>query len=266
MLLDALRATLSPEIGLDLGTANTVVYQRGSGVILSEPSVVAFNARTEEVLAVGRAAKEMEGRAAPGRVRVVRPLQRRDDFRFSRRADAGQHARRPRAGRAAAAPTADDRLGPRLRHRHRVQGGRAGGTRRRRGPTTFVPQAVAAAVGAGLDISTHRAQMVVDIGGGTTEVAILSLYGVVRLRSFQLGGDELDRAIVNRLGAERFLVGPLTAEALKIGLGFAGRPPGRAPMWRADSTSAAGAPRSREIPEASSARRWAMASRRSSAR
>ena len=72
--------------------------------------------------------------------------------------------------------------------------------------------------------------MVVDIGGGTTEVAILSLYGVVRLRSFQIGGDEFDRAIAHRLGADRFHVGPLTAESLKIDLGFAGRAPGRAPM------------------------------------
>ncbi len=250
MLLDALRATLSPEVGLDLGTANTVVYQRGSGVILSEPSVVAFNARTNEVIAVGRAAKEMEGRAAPGRVRVVRPLRRGTISDF-------------RAAQTLVATLVDRALAARPRLLPRMVASVPGCATdieckaveqavrtARAGPTTFVPQAVAAAVGAGLDISTHRAQMVVDIGGGTTEVAILSLYGVVRLRSFQIGGDELDRAIAHRLGADRFHVGPLTAESLKIGLGFAGRAPGRAPMVASGLDLAAGAPRSHEITEA----------------
>ncbi len=250
VLFEALRATFSPEIGLDLGTANTVVYQRGSGVILSEPSVVAFNAKTGETLAVGRAAKEMEGRAAPSRVRVVRPLQRGtiSDFRAAQtlvgalvdRALAARPRLLPRLVASVPGCATD------IECKAVEQAVRAAGA----GSTTFIPQAVAAAVGAGLDISTHRAQMVVDIGGGTTEVAILSLYGVVRLRSFQFGGDALDRAVVQRLALERFFVGPLTAEALKIALGFAGRPPGRGPMLASGLDLAAGAPRSREISEA----------------
>jgi rod shape-determining protein MreB len=92
--------------------------------------------------------------------------------------------------------------------------------------TTYVPQAVAAAVGAGLDVTSTRAQMIVDIGGGTTEIGVLGTAGVIRLASLQIGGDAFDHAIVNRLRAQRFSIGLLTAERLKIDLGFVGRPPG----------------------------------------
>ena len=92
--------------------------------------------------------------------------------------------------------------------------------------TTYVPQAVAAAVGAGLDVTSTRAQMIVDIGGGTTEIGILGTAGVIRLASLQLGGDSFDHAIVARLRARRFSIGLLTAERLKIELGYVGRPPG----------------------------------------
>jgi rod shape-determining protein MreB len=89
--------------------------------------------------------------------------------------------------------------------------------------TTYVPQAVAAAVGAGLDVTARRAQMIVDIGGGTTEIAILGTAGVIRLASLQVGGNDLDAAILQRLRASRFAIGLLTAERLKIELGFVGR-------------------------------------------
>jgi rod shape-determining protein MreB len=246
--VETIRATVSPDIGLDLGTANTVVYERGAGVIISEPSVVSFNVQTGEIVAVGRTAKEMEGRA-PERIRVVRPLRRGtiSDFR------AAQSLVVTLVDRALAARP---RIAPRLvasipgcatdiECKAVEQAVRAAGARY----TAFVPQAVAAAIGAGVDISTHRAHMVVDIGGGTTEIAVLVLFGVVRLRSVQVGGEVLDRAIVQRLGAERFVIGPITAEALKIGIGFAGRAPGRAPMRASGLDLHAAAPRSREIPE-----------------
>ena len=221
-VLNTLRSTISPDIGLDLGTANTVVYERGAGVIVSEPSVVAFDSRTEEIIAIGHAAKEMEGRA-PSHIRVVRPLRRGtiSDFRAAQTLVA-RLVDRVLATRP--------RLAPRLvasipgcatdiECKAVEQAVRAAGARY----TTYVPQAVAAAVGAGLDVTSLRAQMVVDIGGGTTEIAILGTAGVIRLASFQIGGDFLDRAIQQRLRADNFSIGLLTAERLKIELGAAGR-------------------------------------------
>ncbi|MGH7754858.1 MAG: rod shape-determining protein, partial [Vulcanimicrobiaceae bacterium] len=99
------------------------------------------------------------------------------------------------------------------------------------------------------DITETRAQMVVDIGGGTTEIAIIGISGVIRLRSVQIGGDHLDEAIIQRLAAERFLIGRQTAEHLKIALGYIGRPPGNRPLVVSGTDLAAGAPRKRAISE-----------------
>ena len=245
----SLRATLcSPDIGLDLGTANTVVYERGAGVIVSEPSIVAYNIITEQVVAIGRAAKEMEGRA-PGRVRVVRPLQRGtiSDF-LAAHALVGAMVDRALATRPRIAPrliASVPGCATDIECKAFEQAVRAAGARN----ATYVPQAVAAAVGAGLDITSVRAQMVVDIGGGTTEVAILAQAGVIRLSSAQIGGDELDEAIRQKLRSKRFAIGPLTAERLKIELGYAGRPPGRAPAQVNGIDLDAAAPRIREVPE-----------------
>ncbi|MBD5606058.1 MAG: rod shape-determining protein [Candidatus Eremiobacteraeota bacterium] len=247
-LLSSVRSTVSPDIGLDLGTANTVVYERGAGVIVSEPSVVAYDLRTDEIVASGRAAKEMEGRT-PAHIRVVRPLQRGtiSDFR------AAQTLVARLVDRALASRP---RLAPRLiacipgcatdiECKAVEQAVRAAGARY----TTYVPQAVAAAVGAGLDVTSLRAQMVVDIGGGTTEIAVLGTAGVIRLSSIQVGGDVFDQAIAQRLRAERFAVGALTAEQLKIDLGFAGRPRGVAPALVSGGDLEAASPRTREVSE-----------------
>ncbi len=248
-LLDSVRSTVSPDIGLDLGTANTVVYERGAGVVVSEPSVVAFDLRTDEIVAVGRPAKEMEGRA-PAHIRIVRPLQRGtiSDFRAAQTLVARLVDR---------ALVTRPRLAPRLiasipgcatdiECKAVEQAVRAAGARY----TTYVPQAVAAAVGAGLDITKLHAQMVVDIGGGTTEIAILGTAGVIRLASIQIGGDFFDAAIVRELRASRFAIGHLTAERLKIELGYAGRRPGndRAIVNGVDLDAAA--PRAREVSQA----------------
>jgi rod shape-determining protein MreB len=221
-LAGAVRSTLSPDVGLDLGTANTVVYERGAGVIVSEPSVVAFDTRTDQIIAIGQAAKEMEGRA-PSYINVVRPLRRGtiSDFR------AAQTLVARLVDRALATRP---RLAPRLvasipgcatdiECKAVEQAVRAAGARY----TTYVPQAVAAAVGAGLDVTSLRAQMIVDIGGGTTEIAILGAAGVIRLASLQVGGDHFDAAIQQRLRAERFSIGLRTAERLKIEIGGLGR-------------------------------------------
>jgi rod shape-determining protein MreB len=245
-LIGSVRATLSPDVGLDLGTANTVVYERGAGVIVSEPSVVAYDTRTDQIIAIGHAAKEMEGRA-PAHIRVVRPLRRGtiSDFR------AAQTLVARLVDRALATRP---RLAPRLvasipgcatdiECKAVEQAVRAAGARY----TTYVPQAVAAAVGAGLDILSLRAQMIVDIGGGTTEIAILGTAGVIRLASLQVGGDHFDAAIAHRLRAERFAIGLLTAERLKLELGSAGSRRSSDTFTINGVDLDAAAPRSREV-------------------
>jgi rod shape-determining protein MreB len=249
-LTESLRQTISPDIGLDLGTANTVAYERTQGVIISQPSVVAYNIDDDRIIAVGHAAKEIEGRA-PHKVRVVRPLRRGTISDFH-------------AAEALVADTVDralaarPRLGPRIvasipgcatdiECKAVEQAVRLSGARW----ATFVPQAVAAAVGAGLDVTSPQPMMVVDIGGGTTEIGIIGLSGVLRLHSVQVGGDDFDRAIQNRVRAKNFVIGSATAESIKIQLGFAGRAPGRAPLTvHGSDLELGGAPGSRLIDEA----------------
>ncbi|HZO93862.1 MAG TPA: rod shape-determining protein [Candidatus Baltobacteraceae bacterium] len=224
----ALRATFSPDVGIDLGTANTVVYSHDEGILVSEPSVVAYRTEDDALIEIGQAAKELDGRA-PGRVSVVRPLRGGtiSDFR-------GAHALvKTLVDRALAARP---RVAPRviacvpgcatdIECKAVEEAIRAAGPR----TTTFVPQAVAAAVGAGLDVTGTRPAMVIDIGGGTTEIAVLTLSGVVAMHSIKVGGDTFDAAITARLRQEFFAIGQLTAERLKIERGFAGRAPGREP-------------------------------------
>ncbi len=249
-LFEGLRQSISPDIGLDLGTANTVAYERNMGVIVSQPSVVAYNVDDERIVAIGQAAKEIEGRA-PQKVRVVRPLRRGTISDFH-------------AAEALVADTVDKALAARKNFGPRVvasipgcatdieckaveQAVRLAGARW----ATFVPQAVAAAVGAGLDITSPRPMMIVDIGGGTTEIGILGLSGVIRLHSVQVGGDDFDRAVQNRLRARNFVVGSATAEAIKIALGYAGRAPGRAPLTiHGSDLRLGGAPGSQTVEEA----------------
>ncbi len=249
-LIDELRQTISPDIGLDLGTANTVAYERTLGVIVSQPSVVAYDTSDDRIIAIGHAAKELEGRA-PRKVRVVRPLRRGTISDF--------HAAEALvADTVNKALSARPRLGPRvvasipgcatdIECKAVEQAVRLAGARW----ATFVPQAVAAAVGAGIDITSPRPAMVIDIGGGTTEIGILGLSGVLRLHSVQVGGDDFDRAIQNRLRARNFVIGSGSAEAVKIALGFAGRAPGRAPILvHGSDLELGGAPGSRSVEEA----------------
>ncbi|HTW84760.1 MAG TPA: rod shape-determining protein [Candidatus Sulfotelmatobacter sp.] len=247
-LLGTFRATFSPDIGIDLGTANTVVYSHDEGILVSEPSVVAYRTSDDTILAIGQAAKELDGRA-PGRVRVVRPLRGGtiSDFR-------GAHALvKTLVDRALSSRS---RLAPRviacvpgcatdIECKAVEEAIRAAGPR----TTTFVPQAVAAAVGAGLDITGTRPSMVIDIGGGTTEIAVLTLSGVVAMHSLKIGGDTLDAAIAARLRAEYFGIGPLTAERLKIERGYAGRAPGREPAIAAGTDLAGLRPGKRFVDE-----------------
>ncbi|HEV2739680.1 MAG TPA: rod shape-determining protein [Candidatus Elarobacter sp.] len=223
-----LRATFSPDIGIDLGTANTVVYSHDAGILVSEPSVVAYRVSDDAIIEVGRGAKELDGRSH-GRIRVVRPLRGGtiSDFRGAHtlvktlvdRAMAARPRVAPRVIACVPGCATD------IECKAVEEAIRAAGPR----TTEFVPQAVAAAVGAGLDITGTRPAMVIDIGGGTTEIAVLTLCGVVAMSSIKVGGDTFDAAIANRLRQEYFGIGPLTAERLKIERGYAGRPPGSEP-------------------------------------
>ncbi|MDE2572482.1 MAG: rod shape-determining protein [bacterium] len=241
--------SLFPDIGIDLGTANTVIYERQRGVMLAEPSVVALDTkRGNKVVAVGRAAREMDGRA-PDRIKVVYPLHAGtiSDFKAAhtlvttllQRALNLRGSVRPRV--IVGVPGCATDIECKAVEEAVIQAGA--------GRTVFVPQAVAAAVGAGLDVSQARPAMVVDVGAGTTEVGMLALSGVVVLHSVKVAGETLDRAIANRLRAEHFHIGSLTAERIKIQLGYAGRPLGREPLRVSGVDQVAAGPRNRLVDE-----------------
>jgi rod shape-determining protein MreB len=211
----------APGIGIDLGTANTLVYVRGRGIILREPSVVAVDTVTGEVHAVGLEAKRMVGRT-PARIRAIRPL--RDgviaDFDITQQMLAHFLRRALRRG---------FQIPPRV-----VVGVPSGITEverravmeaaKRAGAweTELIDEPMAAAIGAGLPVAEPTGNMVVDIGGGTTEVAVISLGGICTHRSMRVAGEEVDEAIAAYVRREYNLcIGEATAEAIKLEIGSA---------------------------------------------
>src|ERR671939_1147884 len=208
------------DIAVDLGTANTLVYVRGEGIITSEPSVVAIDQTTGAVHAVGEEAKRMIGRT-PATIKAIRPLRHGviADFEvteqmlryFIRRADLRRWSR-PRVVMCAPSGITE------VEKKAVVEASLAAGAREVR----LIEEPVAAAIGAGLDISEPVGNMVVDVGGGTTEVAVLSLGGIVVSQSLRIGGYELDEAISGYIRREhRIAIGQQTAEDIKIELGSA---------------------------------------------
>ncbi|MCW2784983.1 MAG: rod shape-determining protein MreB [Marmoricola sp.] len=209
------------DMAVDLGTANTLVYVRGKGVMLDEPSVVAMNTRTHEILAVGTDAKRMIGRTPEG-ITAIRPL--RDgviaDFdateQMLRHFIAQVHRRRyfakPRM--VICVPSG---VTP-VEQRAVKEAGYQAGARK----VYIIEEPMAAAIGAGLPVHEATGNMVVDIGGGTTEVAVISLGGLVTTLSVRTAGDELDQAIIAYLKKEHSLMlGEGTAEEIKMTLGSA---------------------------------------------
>jgi len=207
------------DIGIDLGTANTLVHVRGRGIVLSEPSVVALNRTDHSVVAVGHAAKAMLGRA-PGTIDVVRPL--KDgviaDFDAAqtmlRHVLARVQGRRPwrRSRMIIGVPYA---ITPVEKRAVREAAGQAGAH-----AVYLVGEPMAAAIGAGLPIHEPGGHVVVDIGGGTTEVAVISLSGIVHCQSSRTAGDELNEAIAQYLKKHyNMLVGERRAEEIKLVLG-----------------------------------------------
>ncbi len=220
--LNALLGLFSRDIGIDLGTANTLVHVRGRGIVISEPSVVAMEAKTKKVLAVGAEAKRMVGRT-PANIIAVRPL--RDgvisDFDVTQQMIAyfvrKVHDRVgmvPRPRMLLGVPSGVTEVEKRaVRDAAMNAGARWAG---------LIEEPMAAAIGAGLPINEPTGSLIVDIGGGTTEVAVISLGGIVVSRSIRIGGDELDQDIVAYARREyNLFLGERTAEDIKIALGSA---------------------------------------------
>jgi len=220
-MLGSLFGGLSRDLGIDLGTANTLVHVRGKGILLREPSVVALNTETNEVLAVGEEAKRMLGRT-PGNLVAVRPL--KDgviaDFDtteamlryFIRKVHRRGFFVHPRV--VVGIPSGVTEV-----ERRAVKDAalRAGARQ-----VLLVEEPLAAAIGAGLPVSEPTGSMVVDVGGGTTEVAVISLGGIVTCRSIRIAGDEIDEAIMSYCRrAYNLLIGERTAEWVKIQVGSA---------------------------------------------
>jgi rod shape-determining protein MreB len=208
------------DLAVDLGTANTLVYMRGRGIVLSEPSVVAIDSRTGEVHAVGIEAKRMLGRT-PGTITAIRPL--KDgviaDFdvteemlrHFIQKVHQSRFAH-PRV--VVCVPSGVTGVEKRAVEEACLSAGAR--------EAYLIEEPMAAAIGAGLPVGEPTGSMIVDIGGGTSEVAVISLGGIVVSESIRVAGDELDNAIINYAKREyKVLIGQQTAEELKLEIGSA---------------------------------------------
>jgi len=212
---------LGRDMAVDLGTANTLVYVRGRGIVLNEPSVVALNTNNGQVVAVGVEAKRMIGRT-PGNIVAVRPL--KDgviaDFdvteRMLRYFIQKVHRRTRMANPRIVVAVPSGITG--VEQSAVKEAGHQAGARK----VYIIEEPMAAAIGAGLPVHEPTGNMVVDIGGGTTEVAVISLGGIVTSQSIRIGGDELDQAIITFGKKEHSLMlGERTAEEIKLALGSA---------------------------------------------
>ncbi|CAB4575459.1 MAG: rod shape-determining protein [Actinomycetes bacterium] len=215
------RGFLGRDLAVDLGTANTLVYERGRGIVLNEPSVVAINQNTGGIVAVGAEAKRMVGRT-PGNIVAIRPL--KDgviaDFdtteRMLRYFIQKVHKRRFLAKPRVVVCVPSGITG--VEQRAVKDAGYAAGARK----VYIIEEPMAAAIGAGLPIHEPTGNMIVDIGGGTTEVAVISLGGVVTSLSIRTGGDELDDALIQFVKKEySLMLGERTAEEIKTTVGTA---------------------------------------------
>ncbi|MDQ4132509.1 MAG: rod shape-determining protein [Actinomycetota bacterium] len=214
-------AFLGRDMAVDLGTANTLVYVRGRGIVLNEPSVVAVNVKDGRPLAVGLEAKRMIGRT-PGHIQAVRPLKDGviNDFEITEKMlryfiHRVHHRRFAKPRMVICVPSGVTGVEKRAVQEAAEYAGA------RKAPF-IIEEPMAAAIGAGLPVHEPTGNMVVDIGGGTTEVAVISLGGIVTSQSVRIGGDELDDAIIQHIKKEYSLaLGERTAEEIKIALGSA---------------------------------------------
>ena len=217
----SLLSFFSNDIAIDLGTSNTLVFTAGKGIVLSEPSIVAINKLTNKIVAVGAEAKEMLGRT-PSHIVAVRPLKdgviadfdvtERMISYFIRRANNGRVWVRPRIviGVPSGITQVEERAVKDTAYRAKAT------------EVYLIEEAMAAAIGAGLPITEPSGNMVVDVGGGTTDVAVISMAGIVYSRSIRVGGTAMDEAIINYIKRNyNLLIGDRTAEDIKINIGSA---------------------------------------------
>lgn len=212
---------MSKDLGIDLGTANTLIYVKGEGIVLREPSVVAINSDTKKVLAVGTEAKEMIGRT-PGNIVAIRPL--KDgviaDFdvtqtmlkKFIEKVSHKGSFTSPRI--VVCYPSGITEVEKRAIDEATKQAGAR--------DVLLLEEPMAAAIGSGLPVNEPTGSMIVDIGGGTTEIAIISLGGIVTAKSLRVAGDDFDQAIISYIKKEySLMIGERTAEKIKLELGSA---------------------------------------------
>jgi len=221
-VFDGLLGMFSRDIGIDLGTANTLVHVRGRGIVISEPSVVAKDARTGAIVAIGAEAKRMLGRT-PASIVAIRPLKDGviSDFditeqmlRYFIQKVHDRFALFPRPRVVIGIPSGVTEVEKRAVQDAAVSAGARW--------ARLVEEPMAAAIGAGLPVNEPSGSMIVDIGGGTTEVAVTSLGGIVVSRSIRVGGDEMDQDVVGYARREfNLLMGERTAEDIKIAIGSA---------------------------------------------
>jgi rod shape-determining protein MreB len=221
MILDTILSWVSNDLAIDLGTANTLVYVKGRGIVLNEPSVVALQKDTGKVLKVGKEAKIMVGRT-PGNIVAIRPM--KDgviaDFKYTeamlryfiQKVHNRKSLIRPRI--IISVPSGVTQVERRaVRDSAQSAGARE---------VYLIEEPMAAAIGAGLPITEANGNMVIDIGGGTTDIAIISLAGIVFSKSVRTGGNEMDEAIIQSIKRKyNLLVGERTAEDIKIEIGSA---------------------------------------------
>lgn len=217
----SIRQFFTRDMGIDLGTANTLVFVKGKGIVLQEPSVVAKDRDTGNVMAVGNEAKQMIGRT-PGNIIAIRPMkdgviadfdvtQRMLEY-FIKKAQPRRGPFRPRV--IIAVPSGVTGVEKRAVKDAALQAGAA--------EAQTIEEPLAAAIGAGLPVNEPTGNMIVDIGGGTTEVAIISMGGIVTAKSIRVAGDEMDEAIVHYVKrAYNMMIGERTAEDVKIAIGSA---------------------------------------------
>ena len=221
MVLNRLFGLISNDLAVDLGTANTLVYVRGKGVVLKEPSVVAIHKDTQQIVAVGGEAKRMLGRT-PGSIEAIRPM--KDGVianfevtemmlrHFIRKVHNRKTLVRPRI--IVCVPSGITQV----ERRAVRESAESAGARE----VFLIEEPMAAAIGVGLPIEEASGNMILDIGGGTTEIAVISLAGIVYSKSIRVGGDEMDEAIVNYVKRSyNLLIGERTAEEVKIAIGSA---------------------------------------------
>jgi rod shape-determining protein MreB len=214
---------LVPELGIDLGTANILVYAKGRGIVIHEPSVVAISATNGKILAVGEEARLMIGRT-PGSIRAVRPLSNgviadytvtKEMLRYLIRKSLGTKlavTMRPRILVCVPGGVTD------VERRAVVQAAKEAGARE----VGLIEETMAAAIGAGISIGEARGNMVVDIGGGTTDIAVISLGGIVASDSIRIAGNKMDEVIIRYIRNQfNLAIGDRTAEEIKVKIGSA---------------------------------------------